>query len=170
MRRYRAWYRHSTLGMLAHAFAVTARASQPAPAAPGTRRQRRPERAGHRCQKDIPGVKARRRRSSIAWQKWLQIIGPVSSPLARYRAALESTRRLFLGAHENDVAAAAVVGTAKARSSGGDGSPQQQHGSRPVRGVPRRCTVSDLMAPDQFSLFWSVIRNYTTNADFCEWS
>jgi SRSO17 transposase len=36
VRRYRAWYRHATLSMLAHAFlAVTARASRPAPPAGG---------------------------------------------------------------------------------------------------------------------------------------
>ena len=37
VRRYRAWYRHITLSMLAHAFlAVTARAARPAPAPPQT--------------------------------------------------------------------------------------------------------------------------------------
>ena len=36
VRRYRAWYRHVTLSMLAHAFlAVSARASRPAPRPPG---------------------------------------------------------------------------------------------------------------------------------------
>jgi SRSO17 transposase len=36
VRRYRAWYRHITLSMLAHAFlAVTARAARPAPQPPG---------------------------------------------------------------------------------------------------------------------------------------
>jgi SRSO17 transposase len=37
VRRYRAWYRHITLSMLAHAFlAVTARSAWPAPAEKGT--------------------------------------------------------------------------------------------------------------------------------------
>ena len=36
VRKYRAWYRHATLSMLAHAFlAVTARASRPGTAGPG---------------------------------------------------------------------------------------------------------------------------------------
>jgi SRSO17 transposase len=36
VRKYRAWYRHATLSMLAHAFlAVTARASRPGPQPPG---------------------------------------------------------------------------------------------------------------------------------------
>jgi SRSO17 transposase len=36
VRRYRAWYRHVTLSMLAHAFlAVTARVARPAPSPPG---------------------------------------------------------------------------------------------------------------------------------------
>ena len=35
VRSYRAWYRHATLSMLAHAFlAVTARAMRPAPPGP----------------------------------------------------------------------------------------------------------------------------------------
>ena len=35
VRRYRAWYRHVTLSMLAHAFlAVTARVARPAPSPP----------------------------------------------------------------------------------------------------------------------------------------
>jgi SRSO17 transposase len=36
IRRYRAWYRHTTLSMLAHAFlAVAARGARPAPAEKG---------------------------------------------------------------------------------------------------------------------------------------
>ena len=36
VRRYRAWYRHITLSILAHAFlAVTARSASPAPAEKG---------------------------------------------------------------------------------------------------------------------------------------
>jgi SRSO17 transposase len=36
VRKYRAWYRHATLSMLAHAFlAVAARSSRPVPAASG---------------------------------------------------------------------------------------------------------------------------------------
>ena len=53
VRRYRAWYRHVTLSMLAHAFlAVTARAMRPAPPEPkggdgdGTRLKRGPEACG----------------------------------------------------------------------------------------------------------------------------
>ena len=45
VRKYRAWYRHATLSMLAHAFlAVTARASRP-----GAPRPHRP------CQRERPG-------------------------------------------------------------------------------------------------------------------